>query len=184
MNLPVWSLTTFLAVLVLMGPASAGEVYTWTDKDGTIHITDRPPADDSRVDDVIRYSAPPETGRPAAPVPQPTPIQTMRRARLDKRLTRLRERKKQLEKMIEENRESIAGAEKDAAYYRKRSGSYARRNEKAIERQLGVLKNNLATHEKDLRYVEEDLVETRQLIEIIEQDMKRPEDEPGAGTSK
>jgi hypothetical protein len=32
---------------VLLIPAVAGEVYTWTDADGNIHITDRPPADNA-----------------------------------------------------------------------------------------------------------------------------------------
>jgi hypothetical protein len=35
--------------------AQAGKVYTWTDKDGIIHITDQPPPATARAVDVIPY---------------------------------------------------------------------------------------------------------------------------------
>ena len=144
-------------VLVLVVPAVAGEVYTWTDADGNIHITDRPPKDSSQVDSVIRYSNPARPAAPPDPVPLPDSVDMQQTQQLNKQLKRLKERKTQIEKIIKENQASIAAAEKDAAYYRKRSGSYARRNEKSIERQLVVLNNNLNTYQSDLRYVEEDI---------------------------
>ncbi len=58
-------------VLALMSMAVAGEVYTWTDADGNIHITDRPPKDSTQVDSVIRYSKPAETEASPGPAPQP-----------------------------------------------------------------------------------------------------------------
>ena len=33
----------------------AGEVYTWTDKDGNLHVTDTPPPPKSKVQDVLEY---------------------------------------------------------------------------------------------------------------------------------
>jgi hypothetical protein len=162
-------------VLVLVIPAAAGEVYTWTDADGNIHITDRPPKDSTQVDSVIRYSKPVETAATPDPAPQ---FDNTEMQQLNKQLKRLKERKTQLEKIIVENQASIAAAEKDAAYYRKRSGSYARRNEKSIERQLVVLKNNLTTYQSDLRYVEEDSAETEKRLEAIELNRKRPGGEP------
>jgi predicted RNase H-like nuclease (RuvC/YqgF family) len=171
----VWVTTQVLVVvLVLLSPAAAGEVYTWTDAHGNIHITDRPPADSSRVDSVIRYSNPAETDGPSEPAPQQDSMDMQQAEQLNKQLTRLKERKTQLEKIIAENQASIAATEKDAAYYRKRSGSYARRNEKSIERQLVVLRNNLVTYQSDQRYVEEDITETQKRIETIELKMKRP----------
>jgi ABC-type lipopolysaccharide export system ATPase subunit len=101
---------------------------------------------------------------------------------LNRQLKRLKERKAQLEKIISENQASIADAEKDAAYYRKRSGSYARRNEKSIERQLVVLANNLATYQSDQRYVQEDILEIEKLLEAIELKRIRQEGESGAST--
>ena len=37
------------------GPLSADKVYTWTDKDGNLHITDQPPPEGAKVDNVIKY---------------------------------------------------------------------------------------------------------------------------------
>ena len=101
---------------------------------------------------------------------------------LNKQLKRLKERKTQLEKIIVENQDSIAAAEKDAAYYRKRSGSYARRNEKSIERQVLVLNNNLTTYQSDLRYVQEDIAETEQRLKAIELSMQQPRGESDTST--
>ena len=183
----VWTTIQVLwAVLALVSPAIAGEVYTWTDADGNIHITDRPPKDRSQVESVIRYSKPLETNTPLDPVPQPDSVEMQQTQQLNKQLKRLKERKTQLEKIVAENQASIAAAEKDAAYYRKRSGSYARRNEKTIQRQLVVLNNNLTTYQSDLRYVEEDIAETEQRLEAIELNMQQPggesaPSEPGNG---
>lgn len=171
----VWSTIQALFIaLVLLAPAAAGEVYTWTDADGNIHISDRPPGDRSPVDSVIRYSAPKETDASPDPAPQPNSADMQQAEQLHKQLKRLKERKAQLEKIIVENQGSIAAAEKDAEYYRKRSGSYARRNEKSIERQLVVLNNNLTTYQSDQRYVEEDIAETEKRLETIELNMNRP----------
>jgi hypothetical protein len=37
------------------GPLSADKVYTWTDKDGNVPITDQPPPQSANVRDVIKY---------------------------------------------------------------------------------------------------------------------------------
>jgi predicted RNase H-like nuclease (RuvC/YqgF family) len=170
----VWATIQVLCVgLVFLSTAVAGEVYTWTDADGNIHITDRPPKDSSQVESVIRYSKPTEPAASPDPAPQADSLAMQRADQLNKQLKRLRERKTQLEKITAENQASIAAAEKDAAYYRKRSGSYARRNEKSIERQLVVLNNNLTTYQSDLRYVEEDIAEIEKRLETIASNMKR-----------
>lgn len=46
--------------LAVTGPLSADEVYTWTDKDGDLHITDEPPPQDATVRNVIKYKPQPE----------------------------------------------------------------------------------------------------------------------------
>ena len=173
------TINVLCVVLVLAGPAVAGEVYTWTDADSNIHISDRPPKDSTQVDSVIRYSKPAETAATPDPAPQ---FDSTEMQQLNKQLKRLKERKTQLEKIIAENKASIAAAEKDAAYYRKRSGSYGRRNVKSIERQLVVLNNNLTTYQSDLRYVEEDIAETEKRLKAIELNRKRPGGEPGPST--
>jgi len=176
----VWSaIQALFIVLVLLNPAVAGEVYTWTDAEGNIHITDRPPGDRSPVESVIRYSAPTGTDAPPEPSPQPNSVEMQQAEQLSKQLKRLKERKTQLEKIIGESQASIAAAEKDAEHYRKRSGSYARRNEKSIERQLVVLNNNLTTYQSDQRYIDEDIAETEKLLETIGLTMKRAGGESG-----
>ncbi len=179
----VWATIQVLCVgLVFLSTATAGEVYTWTDADGNIHITDRPPKERSQVDSVIRYSTPAETEAPPDPATQPDSVAMQQAEQLNKQLKRLRERKTQLERIIAENKTSIAAAEKDAAYYRKRSGSYGRRNVKSIERQLVVLNDNLTTYQTDLRYVEEDIAEAQKGLETIELNKKRPGSETGPST--
>ena len=37
------------------GPLSADKVYTWTDKDGHLHITDEPPPEGANVRNIITY---------------------------------------------------------------------------------------------------------------------------------
>ena len=36
---------------------SAGEIYTWTDKDGNLHITEHPPPKGAKLKEVTTYSA-------------------------------------------------------------------------------------------------------------------------------
>jgi hypothetical protein len=37
------------------GPLSADKVYTWTDKDGNVHITDQPPPKSAKISNVTTY---------------------------------------------------------------------------------------------------------------------------------
>ena len=41
--------------LATTAPVSADKVYTWTDKDGNVHITNEPPPEGANVRDVIKY---------------------------------------------------------------------------------------------------------------------------------
>ncbi len=50
--------------LIAQGNASASEVYTWKDKNGQVHYSDKPPSDaDAKV---IRSEAPATAGTPSA----------------------------------------------------------------------------------------------------------------------
>ena len=179
----LWATIQVLFVLlVLLRPALAGEVYTWTDEEGNIHITDRPPQDSTQVESVIRYSNRPETKAPSDPELQKNKIVTQKVAQLNKKLKRLKERKMQLETILAENQAGIDTAEKDATYYSKRRGSYGRRNQKAIEQQLVLMNSNLTTYQSDLRYVEEDIAEIQRLLEAIELNVERTEGQSGAPT--
>ncbi len=172
----VWATIQVLLIwMMVLGAACAGEVYTWTDAAGNVHITDRPPTDGAQIESVIRYSNRQATNLPDDPAQQQNRLETQQAEQLGKQLKRFKARKTQLEKSIAENQASIAAAGKDAEYYRKRSGSSARRNEKATERQLVVLNNNLTTYQSDMRYVEEDIAEAERLLEAIELKLKRPD---------
>jgi len=46
----------------------ADRVYTWTDKDGNMHITAEPPPQNARIKDIIKYEP-----RPDETVPDPEP---------------------------------------------------------------------------------------------------------------
>ena len=55
-------LTGFVLVLIFLtnSELSADKVYTWTDKDGNMHITAEPPPQNARVKDVLQYEPRPE----------------------------------------------------------------------------------------------------------------------------
>ncbi|MGD2039159.1 MAG: DUF4124 domain-containing protein [Desulfobacterales bacterium] len=48
----------------------ADQVYTWTDKDGNMHITAEPPPQNARVKDVITYEPRPEATAPDSEEPR------------------------------------------------------------------------------------------------------------------
>jgi hypothetical protein len=52
----------FVLVLIVLANSelSADTVYTWTDKDGKMHITAEPPPQNARVKDVIEYEPRPD----------------------------------------------------------------------------------------------------------------------------
>jgi hypothetical protein len=58
----------FVLVLIVLANSelSADTVYTWTDKDGNMHITAEPPPQNARVKDVITYEPRPEASVPDA----------------------------------------------------------------------------------------------------------------------
>ena len=69
-----------IKLIVLLGAVSlifqsasglwAGSIYTWTDKNGAVHITETPPPPGAAVEDVM--SSPPESPDPVPPgSPQP-----------------------------------------------------------------------------------------------------------------
>jgi hypothetical protein len=58
---------TGLSLLLLFfanGEVFADQVYTWTDKDGNMHITAEPPPKNARVKDVLKYEPQPEKTPP------------------------------------------------------------------------------------------------------------------------
>lgn len=167
-----------LISLLLVCPGYTGEVFTWKDADGNIHITDRPPENGSPTETVIPYSDQTETETRTKPVPQEPSAESQQVEQLEKRLIRLNERKIQLQQFVAESKDGIASAGKDADYYSRRSGPSARRIQKSLQRQLLELNNNLALYQSDLRYVEEDIVEAQGQLKAIALDLIRTEGGP------
>jgi hypothetical protein len=52
--------TSLLLLLFTNSEVLADQVYTWTDKDGNMHITAEPPPQNARVKDVIKYEPRPD----------------------------------------------------------------------------------------------------------------------------
>ncbi len=50
-------ITALALVMAISGASSLGaqKLYTWTDEQGVTHITDEPPPQNTRVEDVIQY---------------------------------------------------------------------------------------------------------------------------------
>jgi hypothetical protein len=61
-------LTGFVLVLIVLANFElfADKVYTWTDKDGNMHITAEPPPQNARVKDVLQYEPRPDQNTPEA----------------------------------------------------------------------------------------------------------------------
>lgn len=164
----VKTIDLLLVVLILLGPAYAGEIYRWTDADGIIHITDRPPPNGAAVGSVFSYPNHAEPKAQSKVVPVQPPAASRQVEQLNRQLNRLKERRTQLQQIVAENEQTIAAAQKDADYLSRRSGAYARRNQKAIQRQLMVLNNNLTTYQNDLKYVKEDIAEVEERLKAID----------------
>ena len=46
---------TIIFLFLLAFSAQAGKVYTWTDENGNLHITNTPPPKNAKVKDVLPY---------------------------------------------------------------------------------------------------------------------------------
>lgn len=54
----IWAIFMLLLTVLTVGSAWSGEVYTWTDAQGIVHITDRPPPPGVRVKAVDKDKRP------------------------------------------------------------------------------------------------------------------------------
>ena len=51
------TILSLIFILVIAAFLSAAEIYTWTDKDGNLHITDDPPPEEAKLKEVTFYSS-------------------------------------------------------------------------------------------------------------------------------
>ena len=57
---------SFLLLFFAEPDLFADQVYTWTDKDGNMHITAKPPPQNARIQDVLKYQPRPDVTVPKA----------------------------------------------------------------------------------------------------------------------
>jgi hypothetical protein len=147
---------------------SADQVYTWTDKDGNMHITAEPPPQNARVKDVIKYEPRPEETvtdaqqRPdseAAAAPGEPESDDVRRAR-----KRAEEARKEAEIASAKAAEATNAAQKyiethNRNEYMRRAYQYQMRKAaeeaKAAQEQARIAAEKAAEAEKKAKFVEE-----------------------------
>ena len=105
----------FIKHIVLLGTVSlifqsasgtwAGSIYTWTDKNGAVHITETPPPPGAAVDDVM--SNPPESPAPVESSPPPQSIGNWEVQQAERQA-------RQAQEQLEAARQKAADAEREA----------------------------------------------------------------------
>ena len=112
-------------LLVLISRIDAGQVYTWTDEKGNLHITDSPPPSNAKIEDVMRVKK-----KPAAELEN----------------EQLRQEQEEAENKNEEKQQEIEKAKREARQAEKRAqeavaqAEEITRNAEAYVRRLGSTK--------------------------------------------
>jgi hypothetical protein len=91
-----------------------GSIYTWTDKNGAVHITETPPPPGAAVEDVL--SNPPDPPTPAQPSP-PQPIGNWE-------VEQAEQQARQAQEQLETARQKAAEAEQEARQTIRQSEEY------------------------------------------------------------
>ncbi|RPI98301.1 MAG: DUF4124 domain-containing protein [Desulfobacteraceae bacterium] len=101
--------------IVLLGAATlvfqsasgllAGSIYTWTDKNGAVHITESPPPPGAAVEDAL--SNPPETTAPVQPGSPPQSIGNWE-------VQQAEQQARQAQEQLEAAKQKAAEAEREA----------------------------------------------------------------------
>lgn len=146
----------------------ADQVYTWTDKDGNMHITAEPPPENASVQDVITYEPRPDETIPdaeqqrdseAAAAPGESESDDVRQAR-----TRAKKARKEAEIARAKAAEVTKAAEKyikthNRNEYMRRAHQYKMRkaadDAKAAQEQARIAEENAIEAEKKAKLVEE-----------------------------
>jgi hypothetical protein len=116
-----------IAVAIIGAGSSAlaqGNVYTWTDARGNVHITDTPPPEQGRVQDVIQAPAP-ASGTPTPARTPGKPPEWARQAQAEAAVLRARDAET-------EAQEAVRRADEQSRYaieYRKRFSNSPERRE-------------------------------------------------------
>ena len=167
--------TVFTALILLLlcwanSEVFADQVYTWTDKDGNMHITAEPPPKNARIKDVLKYepqpdNAVPDTEQPrdseaaAAPTPGEPESDEVRQARI-----RAEKARKEAKIARAKAEELTKAAEKyidthNRNEYMRRAHQYKMRkaaeNAKAAQEQARIAEEKAIEAEKKVKLAEE-----------------------------
>jgi type IV secretory pathway VirB10-like protein len=93
----------------------AGSIYTWTDKNGAVHITETPPPPGAAVEDAM--SNPPETPAPVQPSPPPQSIGNWE-------VQQAEQQARQTQEQLEAAKQKAAEAEREARQTTRQSETY------------------------------------------------------------
>jgi len=112
-------LIVFLGALILIFQSAsglwAGSIYTWTDKNGAVHITETPPPPGAAVEDAL--SNPPESPVPVQPSPPPQSVGNWE-------VEQAQQQARQAQEQLETARQQAAEAEREAQQTIQQSETY------------------------------------------------------------
>ena len=167
----------FILVLIVLANSelSADQVYTWTDKDGDMHITAEPPPKNARVKDILKYepqldNAVPDTEqRPdskAAAAPGQPESEEVRQAR-----TRAEKARKEAEIASARAEEATKAAEKYIETHNR--NEYMRR---AYQYQMRKAAGDAKAAQQQARIAEEKAVEAEKKAKLAEENARDSDD--------
>jgi chromosome segregation ATPase len=141
---PFYLPLAIIIIFVLTIMAEAGQVYTWTDEHGNLHITDSPPPKNAKIEDVMEY-------RQTSGDEKLTEKQLQKEKALDelkeKQNQQIEEAKRKAQQADERAKNAVARAEqitRDNNTYIKRLGS-TKEKRKQFKKRIQRLKQEAET---------------------------------------
>jgi hypothetical protein len=170
-------LIAFILILIVLANSqlSADQVYTWTDKDGNMHITAEPPPKNARVKDVIKYEPRPDetvtdiekhTDSKAVAAPDQPESEEVRQAR-----TRAEKARKEAEIASARAEEATKAAEKYIETHNR--NEYMRR---AYQYQMRKAAGDAKAAQQQARIAEEKAVEAEKKAKLAEENARDSDD--------
>ncbi|MGW8302619.1 MAG: DUF4124 domain-containing protein [Desulfobacterales bacterium] len=167
----------FILVFIVLANSelSADQVYTWTDKDGNMHITAEPPPKNARVKDILKYepqldnAVPATEQRPdskAAAAPGETESDDVRQARI-----RAEKARKEAESASARAEEATKAAEKYIETHNR--NEYMRR---AYQYQMRKAAGDAKAAQEQARIAEEKAVEAEKKAKLAEENARDSDD--------
>lgn len=141
------TLAAIFAILLTFN-AEAGQVYTWTDEHGNIHITDSPPPKSAKIKDVMQY--------------QQKSVDEKRPERKEQKEVALEDLKEKQNRQIEEAKRKARQADERAKEAVDRAEQITRDNNAYIKR-LGSTKEKRKQFKKRIRRLKQE-AETAQEV--------------------